>query len=172
MPAETTLKENALSAANPKTVVFDIGNVLLRWDPRHLYRRIFDDEAEMEWFLENVCTHDWNVEQDRGRDWEEAVALLVKDHPKHETQIRAFHDRYKARTGRWPVIYTSTSWWSQCVSGDFSSTNPLWVARYSSAVGTLPFAWPFHTIWQYSSTPIDQNQFNGGYDRLQALATG
>ncbi|WP_415360504.1 lysozyme [Saccharothrix sp. BKS2] len=86
--------------------------------------------------------------------------------------IKSFSDRYHARTGRWPVIYTSTSWWDQCVSGDFSSTNPLWVARYSSAVGTLPFAWPVHTIWQYSSTPIDQNQFNGAYDRLQALATG
>ncbi|QQQ76234.1 lysozyme [Saccharothrix sp. 6-C] len=86
--------------------------------------------------------------------------------------ILSFSDRYHARTGRWPVIYTSTSWWSQCVSGDFSSTNPLWVARYSSTVGTLPYAWPFYTIWQYSSSPIDQNQFNGAYDRLQALANG
>jgi 2-haloacid dehalogenase len=83
-----------LTFRNPKTVVFDVGNVLLRWDPRHLYRRIFDDEAEMEWFLGNVCTHDWNVEQDRGRDWDEAVALLVKDHPRHERQIRAFHERW------------------------------------------------------------------------------
>ncbi|WP_230531456.1 HAD family hydrolase [Microvirga roseola] len=87
---------------NPKTVVFDIGNVLLRWDPRNLYRRIFDDEAEMEWFLSNVCTHDWNVEQDRGRDWDEAVALLIKDHPRHEAPIRAFHER-----------------WSETVSGVF-----------------------------------------------------
>ncbi|QFZ23720.1 lysozyme [Saccharothrix syringae] len=86
--------------------------------------------------------------------------------------IKAFSDRYQARTGRWPVIYTSTSWWSQCVNGDFSSTNPLWVARYSSAVGTLPYAWPFHTFWQYSSSPIDQNLFNGAYDRLQALSLG
>jgi 2-haloacid dehalogenase len=78
----------------PTTVVFDIGNVLLRWDPRNLYRTLFDNEAEMEWFLGNVCTHDWNVEQDRGRDWDEAVALLVKDHPKHEPHIRAFHERW------------------------------------------------------------------------------
>ena len=78
----------------PTIVVFDVGNVLLRWDPRHLYRRIFEDEAEMEWFLSHVCTHDWNVEQDRGRDWDDAVALLVKDHPKHEGAIRAFHERW------------------------------------------------------------------------------
>ena len=49
----------------PKTVVFDIGNVLLRWDPRNLYRRIFDDEKQMEWFLANVCTPDWNLEPNR-----------------------------------------------------------------------------------------------------------
>jgi 2-haloacid dehalogenase len=78
----------------PTTVVFDIGNVLLRWDPRHLYRKLFDDEDRMEWFLANVCTHDWNVEQDRGRDWDEAVSLLVDRHPEHESHIRAFHERW------------------------------------------------------------------------------
>jgi 2-haloacid dehalogenase len=76
------------------TVVFDVGNVLLRWDPRNLYRRIFTGATEMEWFLANVCTPEWNVEQDRGRDWDEAVALLVERHPKHETAIRAFHERW------------------------------------------------------------------------------
>jgi GH25 family lysozyme M1 (1,4-beta-N-acetylmuramidase) len=86
--------------------------------------------------------------------------------------IKSFSDRYQSRTGRWPVIYTSTSWWSQCVNGDFSSTNPLWVARYASAPGTLPYNWKVWTFWQYSSSPIDQNQFNGAYDRLQALANG
>ncbi|MBW4715689.1 lysozyme [Saccharothrix obliqua] len=86
--------------------------------------------------------------------------------------VRSFSDRYHARTGRWPVIYTSTSWWDQCAAGDFSSTNPLWVARYASSVGTLPHNWGYHTFWQYSSSPIDQNSFNGAYDRLQALANG
>jgi 2-haloacid dehalogenase len=90
-----------LSFRQPTTVVFDIGNVLLRWDPRNLYRRIFEEEAEMEWFLAHVCTPDWNVEQDRGRDWDEAVALLVKDHPEHESAIRAFHER-------WPETVSGT----------------------------------------------------------------
>jgi 2-haloacid dehalogenase len=79
----------------PHTVVFDIGNVLLRWDPRNLYRKIFNDEARMEWFLSTVCTPQWNLEQDRGRDWDEAVALLAKDYPDHEGPIRAFHDRWE-----------------------------------------------------------------------------
>ncbi|MEV0676738.1 lysozyme [Actinosynnema sp. NPDC050436] len=86
--------------------------------------------------------------------------------------VRAFSDRYQARTGRWPVIYTSANWWDRCAHGDFSSTNPLWVARYASGVGELPHAWDYHTFWQYTSTPIDQNQFNGAYERLQVLATG
>jgi 2-haloacid dehalogenase len=79
----------------PTTVVFDVGNVLLRWDPRNLYRKVFTDETQMEWFLSTVCTSQWNIEQDRGRDWEEAVAVLVKDHPAHEIPIRAFHDRWE-----------------------------------------------------------------------------
>lgn len=82
-------------AQNPTTVVFDVGNVLLRWDPRNLYRQIFADEAEMEWFLSDVCTPHWNIEQDRGRDWDEAVALLTKDFPAYESPIRAFHQRWE-----------------------------------------------------------------------------
>jgi len=49
-------------------VVFDLGNVLLRWDPRFLYRQIFaGDDDRMEWFLGNICTNEWNIEQDKGR---------------------------------------------------------------------------------------------------------
>jgi GH25 family lysozyme M1 (1,4-beta-N-acetylmuramidase) len=84
--------------------------------------------------------------------------------------ILDFSNRYKARWNKYPAIYTSTSWWSQCVSGDFSRTNPLWVARYSSTVGSLPCCWGFYTVWQYSSSPIDQNTFNGSYDRLLVFA--
>ena len=86
--------------------------------------------------------------------------------------ILDFHDTYHALTGRWPVIYTSANWWGQCVNGDFSSTAPLWVARYSSSVGALPYNWGFYTVWQYTSSPLDQDTFNGAYDRLQALADG
>jgi len=91
--------------------------------------------------------------------------------------IKAFSDEYHAKTSRWPVIYTATSWWSQCTGngGDFTSTNPLWVARYSSTVGALPYAWGVYTFWQYADSgdfPGDQDTFNGAYDRLQALANG
>jgi len=76
------------------TVVFDIGNVLLDWDPRHLYRKLFADEAAMERFLAEVCTPDWNREQDGGRPWAEAVAALSAAHPDHAALIRAFDERW------------------------------------------------------------------------------
>lgn len=88
--------------------------------------------------------------------------------------VKDFHDTYFSMTGRYPVIYTSTSWWDLCVGSGhgFSATAPLWVARYASSVGTLPNGWAYYTFWQYTSSPIDQNRFNGAYDRLLALARG
>ena len=88
--------------------------------------------------------------------------------------IRDFLNTYKARTTRDAVIYTNLDWWTRCTGNTtaFNSTNPLWVARYSTSPGTLPGAWPFHTFWQYSSTPIDQDRFNGDQTRLVALANG
>lgn len=74
------------------TVVFDVGNVLLRWDPRHLYRRLIPDQERMAWFMQNVCTSAWNLEQDRGRPWADAVKLLVAQHPEWEREIRAFDE--------------------------------------------------------------------------------
>ncbi|WP_432059869.1 lysozyme [Streptomyces sp. S1] len=91
--------------------------------------------------------------------------------------IRDFLNRYKARTGRDAVIYTATSWWAQCTGNHagFGATNPLWVARYASAVGTLPAGWEYYTMWQYTSTgPTvgDHNRFNGDLSRVRALANG
>ncbi|HEV7257712.1 MAG TPA: HAD family phosphatase [Bosea sp. (in: a-proteobacteria)] len=82
-----------MSASNP-TVVFDVGNVLVRWDPTLLYRDMIPDDEKRAWFMQNVCTAAWNIEQDRGRSWEEAVALLVASHPEWETEIRAFDERW------------------------------------------------------------------------------
>lgn len=76
------------------TVVFDIGNVLLDWNPRHLYRKLFDDEGAMEDFLARVCTQAWNEEQDRGRSFGEGVALLCDEHPAHAPMIRAYDERW------------------------------------------------------------------------------
>ena len=91
--------------------------------------------------------------------------------------ILSFSNEYHAKTGRWAVIYTATSWWSQCTGnqGDFSSTNPLALANYNGSPGTMPYAWPYQTIWQYADSgvfPGDQDAFNGDFSRVQALANG
>lgn len=75
-------------------VVFDVGNVLLRWDPRHLYRKLIPDETRLRWFMENVCTAAWNIEQDRGRPWADAVTELVAAHPEWEREIKAYDERW------------------------------------------------------------------------------
>lgn len=79
----------------PAAVVFDLGAVLIEWDPRNLYRRIFTgDAALMEWFLAEVCPGSWNVEQDRGRSWEDAIAEATARHPGFAAEIRAFRARW------------------------------------------------------------------------------
>jgi 2-haloacid dehalogenase len=71
-------------------IVFDIGKVLIHYDPDLPFSRLIPDAGERKWFFDNVCTSAWNVEQDRGRTWEEAEALLVAEHPGHEENIRNF----------------------------------------------------------------------------------
>lgn len=80
--------------ASSPNVVFDVGNVLIRWDPALLYRELIPDEEKRRWFMQNVCTAAWNIEQDRGRSWEEAVALLTRDHPEWEREVRAYDERW------------------------------------------------------------------------------
>jgi 2-haloacid dehalogenase len=77
-----------------EAVVFDLGGVLIDWDPRHLYRKILADEAFMEWFLAEVCSPNWNAEQDRGRTWAEAVAEATARHPEHAELIAAYAERW------------------------------------------------------------------------------
>ncbi|MCA1656722.1 MAG: FG-GAP-like repeat-containing protein, partial [Actinobacteria bacterium] len=91
--------------------------------------------------------------------------------------IRAFSNEVRARVNRYPTIYTTTGWWNACTGSNatFGGTNPLFVARYSSTVGTLPAGWAAYMIWQYADAgtfPGDQDQFNGTLAQLQAFARG
>lgn len=71
-------------------IVFDIGRVLIHYDPDLPFSRLIPDPDKRRWFFENVCTSAWNIEQDRGRTWEEAEGLLIATHPTHEENIRNF----------------------------------------------------------------------------------
>ena len=74
-------------------VVFDIGGVLLDWDPRHLYRRLFDDHDEMADFLATVCTSDWHRAHDLGVDTLQSCQELAREHPRYADMIMAWSDR-------------------------------------------------------------------------------
>lgn len=80
-------------------VVFDVGNVLLRWDPRNLYRKIFTSAEQMEWFLSHVCDGSWNEAQDRGREWADAVQERTKMYPQWAAEIRAYDERWMETLG-------------------------------------------------------------------------
>ncbi|RFZ82838.1 HAD family phosphatase [Mucilaginibacter terrenus] len=81
------------------TIIFDLGAVLIDWNPHYMYRTIFPNEQEMKDFLANVCTSDWNEEQDAGRSLAEGTELLVQQFPQHEANIRAFYGRWTEMLG-------------------------------------------------------------------------
>lgn len=81
-------------------VVFDLGGVLIDWNPRHLYRRLFGADVEgMERFLAEVCTQGWNEKQDAGRSWEEAIAEATALHPQHTAMIKAYRECWEEMLG-------------------------------------------------------------------------
>ncbi len=76
-----------------QAVVFDFGGVLLDWNPRHLYRKLFDDDAEMERFLGEICTMEWHDAHDRGVSVEQSGARLAAEHPQYAELILAWGRR-------------------------------------------------------------------------------
>jgi 2-haloacid dehalogenase len=86
--------------AEIEAVVFDLGGVLIDWNPRHLYRRLFGgDEAAMERFLSEICSPAWNAQQDAGRTWRDAVESLAEIHPEHRDLIVAYDQRWPEMLG-------------------------------------------------------------------------
>jgi 2-haloacid dehalogenase len=81
------------------TIIFDLGGVLIDWDPRYVYQHIFEDEEKMHWFLQNICTSDWNEQQDAGRSLREGTEELVVLHPGHEMEIRTYYERWEDMLG-------------------------------------------------------------------------
>lgn len=83
-----------------QAIIFDFGNVLLEWNPRHVYRRYFpNDDAAMENFLHEVNFMEWNAQQDKGRSFAEGVAELSRQFPQYAGLIQAYHDNWKDSIG-------------------------------------------------------------------------
>jgi len=81
------------------TIIFDLGGVLIDWNPEYVFREVIPDAKRRQYFFDNICTHDWNVEQDAGRRISVATQLLVDQFPDWEAEIRTFYDRWEDMLG-------------------------------------------------------------------------
>ncbi len=82
-----------------RAIIFDLGGVLIDWNPRYVYRQIFKTEEEVEWFLQNVTTLDWNERQDEGYPLHKATEELIAKHPEWEPEIKAYYGRWLEMLG-------------------------------------------------------------------------
>ena len=82
------------------TIIFDLGGVLIDWNPKYVYRNVFDgDEEKVDWFLNNICTSEWNVAHDAGRSLKEGTDILVNQYPEYESWIRIYYNRWPDMLG-------------------------------------------------------------------------
>ena len=82
-----------------RTVVFDLGGVLIDWNPRYLYREIFADEVKMEFFLNQICTPAWNAQMDLDKSFKDAADELIMSYPEYTSQIQIWYDRWEEMIG-------------------------------------------------------------------------
>ena len=75
--------------------LFDLGGVFFDWDPHHFYKNVFDDQAERDNFLKNICNDDWNIQQDAGRLIKDAEIELVKNFPNYEKEIKLYYKNHR-----------------------------------------------------------------------------
>lgn len=119
------------------TIIFDLGAVLIDWNPHYLYSKIFQEE-EMRHFLATVCTPEWNEEQDGGRSLAEATELLVRQFPEHEANIRHFYGR-----------------WDEMLGGEIAGT--VDILKHLKASGRYRLY--ALTNWSAETFPIAQERF-------------
>ena len=81
------------------TIIFDLGNVLIDWNPKYVFDKMFQDEQKKKFFFENICTMDWNEAQDAGRSIKEATEELVALHPDWKEYIEAYYDQWTDMLG-------------------------------------------------------------------------
>jgi len=127
-----------VAEASITTVVFDLGGVLVDWDPRYLYRNLFDDPDEMESFLAEVTSAEWNSHQDAGRPWAEGIELLVAEHPERRELIEAFHSR-----------------WPEMLAGEIPGTVDVLAELRTTGVRLLALS-----NWSAETFPIARERFD------------
>ena len=90
---------NTFAGMKIKAIIFDLGGVLVDWNPDYLFDKVFDDAEKKKYFFDNVCTPDWNEEQDAGRSIKEATETLVAHHPDWKEHIETYYDRWEEMLG-------------------------------------------------------------------------
>jgi 2-haloacid dehalogenase len=80
-------------------IIFDLGGVLIDWNPSYVFDKMFEDEEQKKHFFENICTSDWNEKQDAGRSLKEATEELVTKHPEWKAYIEAYYGRWEEMLG-------------------------------------------------------------------------
>lgn len=113
-----------------KNIIFDFGGVLVDWNPAYLYRNEFESESEMNYFLENICTPEWNIKQDEGRTLAEATETLQKEYPEYKEMIGLFYGR-----------------WEEMLKGD--------IKENVSVLKKLKEKYPLYGLTNWSSELID-----------------
>ena len=136
------------------SVVFDIGGVLIDWNPRHLFRKVFENEEEMEWFLANVCTYEWNLQQDGGKLFSVATAELQQKFPEYSDKIALYYGR-----------------WEEMLNGEISGTVEIFRRLKSAGM-------PLYALsnWSHEAFPVAYNRYDfmklfdglvvSGYEKL------
>jgi 2-haloacid dehalogenase len=120
-----------------EAVVFDLGGVLIDWDPRYLYRTLFDDERSMEAFLSTVTTPEWNEQQDLGRSFADGIAELADTFPQHADLIAAYRTR-----------------WDEMLAGEIAGATDLLAELLEAAVPLYAL-----TNWSAETFPIARQRF-------------
>jgi len=136
------------------SVVFDIGGVLIDWNPRHLFRKVFKREEEMEWFLANICTYEWNLQQDGGKLFSVATVELQEKYPEYSDKIALYYGR-----------------WEEMLDGEIKGTVEIF--RRLKMAGMPLYAL---SNWSHEAFPVAYNRYDfmkefdglvvSGYEKL------
>lgn len=124
--------------------MFDVGGVLLDWDPHYLFRKLIEDDDERHWFLAEVCTPAWNAKQDGGRTWADATAELGEQFPEHASLIDAYDRR-----------------WEEMISGPIEGTVAVLSALRSAGIPTFALTNFSDEKWEIAK---DRWDFLTGFD--------
>ena len=124
---------------NNKYIIFDLGGVLIDWNPKYLYRKIFAEQEKMDFFLSQICTPEWNEMQDGGRSLAEGTEILLRAHPEYKYEIHAFYDR-----------------WEEMLNGSLQGSVEILRYFYEAPDYSIYAL----TNWSGETWPIAQSRFN------------